>query len=74
MKTFSKPIRRLVTVRGSSYGLPNREWVLTLDADGVAFREAGTRNGVRYRLPWRSVLGLGLVTGARQQSGAAVKS
>ena len=72
MKPFTKPIRRVITVRGSTFGLPNREWALSLDADGVSFREMGQRSGPRHRLPWRAILGLGLVTGARE--GPTVKT
>lgn len=65
MKAFTpgKEIRRTVTVRSSDRAIPDRDWILALSADGVTMREAGRRGAPRYRIAWRSVIGIALAHG-----------
>ena len=65
MKEFTagKEIRRRVTIKSPDRALPPRDWVLGLSEAGVTMREAGRPNAPRYRLAWKSVIGIALVHG-----------
>jgi len=64
MKAFAKTIRRQVVIRSPDPGLLPREWILYMDAAGLTFRRLGSQE--RYRLSWRTILGIGLVHNARE--------
>jgi hypothetical protein len=44
MKTLTKGIRRIVTIRGRGEELPERQWVVWLDSNGLAFRRVGSKD------------------------------
>lgn len=73
MKTFTKALRRLVTIKSPDRALPAREWILTLDDSGVSFRRMGER-GRSWRLSWKTVIGLGLVHDVRTDGAPKAKA
>ena len=76
MKPFTtgKEIRRIVTVRSPDRALPNRDWILGLGAEGVTMREAGRRGARRYRLAWKTVIGIALAHGMEIPADARAKA
>lgn len=62
MKTFrtGKVIRRVVTIKTSVRGMPDRQWVIEMGASGLRFRRFGTTQTVAA-LTWRQAIGIALV-------------
>lgn len=61
MKCFTKPIRRLVTLRSSGPGLPATTWVLEFSETGLSVRKQGSHSTTARRAPWRDLIGVILV-------------
>lgn len=63
MKQFTpnKVIRRTVRIRASDRALPDVDWVLALDGQGVRIRRLGESKHAQMYLTWRSVIGHALI-------------
>lgn len=59
--TANKVIRRTVKIKASDRALPDTEWVLSLDGQGVRIRRLGTSKHDNVYLSWRSVIGHALI-------------
>jgi hypothetical protein len=59
--TLGKVIRRTVKIKASDRALPDTEWVLSFDSQGVRVRRLGESKHSQSYLSWRSVIGHSLI-------------
>ncbi len=61
MKTFTKTLRRLVTIRSCDPALPDGNFVVYLGPEGVAIRRMGESKERTRSLSWKSIVGTALI-------------
>lgn len=55
MKTLTKGVRRIVTIKGRGEDLPERQWIVWIDPHGIAFRRVGTKEW-SWRMTWKQAI------------------